>query len=112
MGCGHGNVERVLDGRMELRVRHVVGLARLLKVPPGDFLELGLPQPDGVAEFRLKDWIMPAPFGPPNAAKKANGPAEDVAALVRNAVQEALGTNLKETIRTVVREEIDGKPPK
>lgn len=112
MGCGHGNIERILDGRIELRVRHVVGLARLLKVPPGDFLELGFPQPDGAAKFRLKDWIMPAPFGPPNAAKKTNGPAEDIPALVRNAVQEALGTNLKETIRTVVREEIDGKPQK
>lgn len=112
MGCGHGNVERILDGRVELRVRHVVGLARLLRVPPGDFLELGFPQPEGTAKYRLKDWIMPAPFGPPNAAKKTNGASEDVAALVRDAVQEALGTHLKEAVRTVVREELDGKPQK
>lgn len=112
MGCGHGNVERILDGRVERRVRHVVGLARLLRVPPGDFLELGFPQPEGTAKYRLKDWIMPAEFGPPNAAKKANGASEDVAALVRKAVQEALGTDLKEAVRAVVREEIEARPQK
>jgi transcriptional regulator with XRE-family HTH domain len=113
MGCGHGNLERILDGRNELRVRHLVGLAKLLRVPPQDFLELGIPQPEGGAKFRLRDWIMPPEFGPPNAAaKKASAPSNDVVALVRDAVQEALSMNLKEAVRAVVREEMDGKAPK
>lgn len=112
MGCGHGSLERILDGRNELRVRHIVGLARLLRVPPQDFLELGVPQPEGGPQYRLRDWIMPPEFGPPNAAKKSSAPSNDVAALVRDAVQEALGTNLKEALRAVVREEMDGKSPK
>src|SRR5262245_18399187 len=105
MGCGHGNLERILDGSDDLRVRHIVGLARLLRVPPQDFLELGVPQPEGVAKYRLKDWVMPAVFGPPISAKKASGPSEEVAAMVRKAVQEALGADLKEAVRAVVREE-------
>ena len=112
MGCGHGNLERILDGRNELRVRHILGLARLLRVPPQDFLELGIPQPEGGSKYSLRDWIMPPEFGPPNAAKKTSAPANDVAALVRDAVQEALAANLKDAVRAVVREEMDGKTPK
>jgi transcriptional regulator with XRE-family HTH domain len=112
MGIGHGNLERILDGRNELRVRHIVALARLLKVPPQDFLELGVPQPEGSTKYRLHDWVLPQQIAPPNAAKRTGGSANDVAKLVREAVQEALGTELKETIRDVVREELDGKNPK
>src|ERR1044071_6718362 len=112
MGLGHGNLERILDGRNELRVRHILGLARLLKVPPQDFLELGVPQPEGGTKYRLHDWIMPREMAPPNAARKAADPGNDVAKLVREAVQQALGAELKETIRDVVREELDGRNPK
>jgi hypothetical protein len=112
MGLGHGSLERILDGRNDLRVRHIVGLARLLKVPPQDFLELGLPQPEGGTKYRLRDWVMPQEMAPPNAAKRTDGSANDIAKLVREAVQQALGAELKETIRDVVREELDGKNPK
>ena len=112
MGIGHGSLERILDGRNELRVRHIVALARLLKVPPQDFLELGVPQPEGSTKYRLHDWIMPREMAPPNAAKKTDGSASEVAKLVREAVQQALSADLKETIRDVVREELDGKNPR
>lgn len=111
MGIGHGSLERILDGRNELRVRHIVALARLLKVPPQDFLELGVPQPEGSTKYRLRDWVAPQVLAPPNAERKTDG-SNDVAKLVREAVQQALGADLKETIRDVVREELDGKNPK
>jgi len=119
VGLGHGNLERILDGRNELRVRHILGFARLLQVPPQDFLELGCPQPEAATRYRLKDWIMPRQFGPPNAGKSPDGPPDDLAKLVREAVQEALaagampgGMDLKETVRAVLREELDGKARK
>jgi len=112
MGLGHGNLERILDGRNDLRVRHILALAKLLKVPPQDFLELGVPQPEAGTKYRLHDWIMPREIAPPNAAKKTSGPPEDMAKLVRDAVQEALGADLKETVRAVVREEMEGRTPK
>lgn len=112
VGLGHGYLERILDGRSDLRVRHLLALANLLKVPPQDFLELGIPQPEAGTRYRLKDWIMPPAFSPPNAVTTTDAPVADLGKLVRDAVQEALGTDLKEAIRAVVRDEIDGKPPK
>lgn len=108
MGLGHGSLERILDGRNDLRVRHVLALARLLKVPPQDFLELGVPQPEAGTKYRLSDWIMPRHMAPPNAEKKTDSPP-DVAALVREAVQQALAADLKEAIRDAVREELTPK---
>ena len=107
MGLGHGNLERILDGRNDLRVRHLLALAKLLKIPPQDFLELGVPQEAGT-KYRLRDWIKPHEARPPNA----DAPDADLGKLVRDAVQEALGTDLKEAIRAVVREEMDGKTSK
>lgn len=112
MGIGHGNLERILDGRNELRVRHIIALARFLKVPPQDFLELGVPQPEGGTKYRLHDWVNPREMAPPHAAKKTDGSPGDVAQQVREAVQQALGADLKEAIRGVVREELDSKKPK
>ena len=112
MGLGHGNLERILDGRNDLRVRHLLGLAKLLQIPPQDFLELGVAQPEAGTKYRLKDWIMPPAFQPPNAKQKADAPAADLGKLVRDAVQEALGSDLKDAIRAVVRDEMDGKAPK
>lgn len=111
MGLGHGNIERILDGRSDLRVRHLLGLARVLKIPPQDFLELGLPQPEGGTKYRLRDWIIPREMAPPHLAKTADGSGDDIARLVREAVQQTLGAELKEAIRDVVREELAGKDP-
>jgi transcriptional regulator with XRE-family HTH domain len=57
---GHGNLERLLNGKMDLRVRHLVALARVLKVPPADFLELGCASAAHSAEHRLIEWLGPA----------------------------------------------------
>jgi transcriptional regulator with XRE-family HTH domain len=112
MGLGHGALERILDGRNDIRVRHILGLARLLKVPPQDFLELGVLQPEAGTKYRLKDWIMPREMAPPDAAKTTADPGEDVAKLVREAVQQTLGAELKEAVREAVRKELDGKGSK
>jgi transcriptional regulator with XRE-family HTH domain len=112
MGLGHGYLERILDGRSDLRVRHLLALANLLKIPPQDFLELGVPQPEAGTKYRLKDWIMPPTFAPPNTPTATDASVGDLGKLVRDAVQEALHTDLKDAIRAVVRDEMDGKTPK
>jgi hypothetical protein len=117
MGIGHGQLERVLDGTLELRVRHVLGLAHVLGVPPKDFLEIACPEPPGGAKFRLRDWIGPRELAPASAPDKSDPP--DLAAVVREAVREELARNaapqenLAEIIRAVVREELNApSPPK
>ena len=111
VGLSHGKLDHLLDGRQELRVRHLLGFARLLKVPPQDFLALGCPGAQETAKYRLKQWIEPPPFGPRSGEQ--NGGAEpELAELVRDAVRKELAGSLNreelaETIRGVVREELD-----
>ena len=89
LGIGHGAIYRMLDGELDLRVRHLLALADLLGVPPTDFFELGCPDAMSRATRRLTDWI-----GHPSG--KA----------VRTAASLSLD-ELKELIRTTVREELD-----
>ena len=57
MSIGHGRLEEILNGEPELRVRHLVGLARLLKVRPSDFLRLAYGSDEAAAPRYLEDWI-------------------------------------------------------
>jgi transcriptional regulator with XRE-family HTH domain len=54
--------ERILSGEQILYVRHLLGLAHLLGVPPEDFLETGLPEARRAAAGRLAGGIAPAPL--------------------------------------------------
>lgn len=109
VGLGSGCLERILDGRNDLRVRHILGFADFLKVPPQDFLELGTPQPEGGTKYRLSDWLRPRrPYEPASTAKSNNGASsEDLAKLVNDAVQKAMAGELKDAVRAVVREEME-----
>ncbi|HXU32473.1 MAG TPA: hypothetical protein VN851_18045 [Thermoanaerobaculia bacterium] len=49
MGIGHGRINDLFDGRLELRARHVTGLARYLKVPASDFFRVALAEAERVA---------------------------------------------------------------
>jgi transcriptional regulator with XRE-family HTH domain len=91
LGVGHGSLYRMLDGGLDLRVRHLLALAGLLGVPPADFLELGCPDAARGAKRRLADWIGPTPQTP------AAGPT---------AASLSLDT-LKDLIRETAREEIE-----
>lgn len=88
LGLGHGTLKRVLDGEIDLRVRHLLALSRLLDVHPKSFLELGLP--DWPARHQLQEWMPPSLR---KAAKNAGVSAE-----------------LLNAIRSVVREEISREP--
>ncbi|HXU44247.1 MAG TPA: hypothetical protein VN783_01870 [Thermoanaerobaculia bacterium] len=57
MGIGHGRLEDLFSGDLELRVRHLVGLADHLGIPPSDFLRLGYPEAERTLRRRLEDWI-------------------------------------------------------
>jgi hypothetical protein len=82
-----GGWEDLASGRRVLRVRHLLALAHLLKVPPEDFLEAGLPDASSPAGLRLTDWIEPAR---PRFASAS--PAGDLQILIRDAVRRELET--------------------
>jgi len=90
LGIGSGNLYRVIDGSLDLRIRHLLALADLLGVSPTDFLEMGCPGAVQRATRRLSDWLG-APTqkstSPPTAATLS---IEELKELIRNTVHEAL----------------------
>lgn len=86
LGIGHGTLQRLLDGRMELKMRHLLDACRVLDIHPRDLIEAGFP--DWKASHRLDDW-MPV---------KVRGKTAPPTAAVSDEILQA--------IRAVVREEI------
>src|SRR5262245_4377115 len=99
MGVGHGTLPRVLDGRLELKVRHLLALARILDVPPGDFLALGCPKATASARFRLAERLsLPAHAvrGEPGAAGSAPvspSALEELRPLLRQMIREEMAAS-------------------
>lgn len=92
LGIGHGNLSHLLDGRLELRVRHLLAIARMLGVPPHQFLELGCPEATDSARRDLTDFVaMSLPV------------ERKVAMQAKKAVE------LDERIRKIVREELEAR---
>ncbi|HEV7667437.1 MAG TPA: hypothetical protein VGS22_02855 [Thermoanaerobaculia bacterium] len=90
MEIGHGRLDEIFNGQMELRVRHVNGLARYLKVPTSDFFRLALVEAERSLPHRLEDWIVHNPDPPSKRRAAAKEPDAD----------------LKEGLREMIREEI------
>ena len=86
LGLGHGSLQRMLDGQVDVRVQHLVALARLLQVHPMEFLELGFP--DWPVHHHLTDWMRPDLRK--RARKRPGLPStrEELSELVRGIVQE------------------------
>ena len=84
----HGSLKDVLKGKLELKVRHILALAAVLRVSPADFFVLGCPEANGAAQNGLVDWLSP----PARRAVKAAPVAKsgDLADLVRTTIREEL----------------------
>jgi transcriptional regulator with XRE-family HTH domain len=88
IGLGHGTLEQLLSGRQDLKVRHLLAIARLLRVAPQQLLELGCPQAGAAAEQDLAAWLGRSPV----PARQGATLSEDrIRALVRDEVQRLLG---------------------
>ncbi len=88
LGLGHGSLLRMLDGQVDVRVQHLVAIARLLQVHPMEFLELGFP--DWPVHHHLTDWMRPDLRK--RARKRPGLPStrEELFELVRGIVQDEL----------------------
>jgi transcriptional regulator with XRE-family HTH domain len=92
LGIGHGNLAHLLEGRLELRVRHLLAIAKMLSVPPHQFLELGCPETTDAAHRDLTDFVS-----------RTLPPQRKVA------VQAAKAVDLDNRIRRIVREELEAR---
>ncbi len=86
----NGTLGKLLDGTLDLRIEHLTALARLLNVPPGDFLRIGCPQTRAAATYRLTDWLGPADGTTPAPATPKPPTPEELAEMIRAAVREEL----------------------
>lgn len=94
IGLGHGKLALILNGTLDIRVRHLLRLAHFLSVPPADFLELAYPETARNAQHRLNDWL--APMRP----RFKQQPAEAAAAAPADQDE------LREMMRGLLREEL------
>ncbi|HEX9670082.1 MAG TPA: helix-turn-helix transcriptional regulator [Thermoanaerobaculia bacterium] len=90
---GSGNLDKLLEGKLEIKVRHLRAFAALLDVPVADFVTLGYPNQAAAAKHRLTDWIAPSHRSPEGRVAALAGAApsrDELAAVVRAAVEEEL----------------------
>lgn len=97
LGVGHGSLYRLLDGELDLRVRHLLAFAELLGVPPADFLEMGCPDAARAAKRRLADWIGTASQTPTGQSAVASLSLDALKSLIREAVSEEIEKREAET---------------
>jgi transcriptional regulator with XRE-family HTH domain len=87
---GHGNLTRLLNGTLELRVRHLLAFARLLKIPPAELLELGCPDAARIAQHRLLDWLGPDRRRAAQDGSRPSSTPEEFTELIRTVVREEI----------------------
>ena len=104
LGLGRGNLERLLDGTLEVRMRHLLEMAELLAVPPADFLAMGCPETTAMAKRRLTEWI--APGHRIEDGRVVNAAVTPIAAAATTAVTERPMS--RNEVAEVVREEFAG----
>lgn len=91
LGIGHGNLSHLLEGRLELRVRHLLSIARELGVPPHQFLQIGCPETTSAARRDLGDLI-------PTARKPAAPQPADLDERIRAIVREELAARFGDKV--------------
>lgn len=57
LGWSAGTLSRVLKGKIEFRVRHVLDVLEVLRIPPQDFFELAYGQPNSTTAQELMRFL-------------------------------------------------------
>jgi DNA-binding Xre family transcriptional regulator len=60
LGLGHKNLEKLLDGTMQTRLRHILAVAEWLGVRPGELVDLGCPETAAAARRKVADVLAPS----------------------------------------------------
>ncbi len=92
MGLGHGRLGRLYDGSMEIKLRHLLGLARRLKLSPGELVSMGSPETEELKQRRVADLLgIAAEQSPRKAAAEPDDLDERIRRLAREEIAAAAG---------------------
>jgi transcriptional regulator with XRE-family HTH domain len=94
LGLGHGNVERLLNGDLEMRVHHLLAIARLLEIPPGELLAAGCPGANANVKYHLDDWLTM--HQPRQLAREAPPAPAELVEIIRTAVREEVAAQVRD----------------
>lgn len=92
LGVGHKNLEKLLDGTMEVRLRHILAVAEWLGVRPGELVDLGCPETAAAARRKVTDILAPGreAIEAGLARKRAPEAGGDLEAMVQRVVRQVL----------------------
>jgi hypothetical protein len=66
------DISRVLSGRLELRVRHITGVCRILGLPPAEFFAMTYPKPPEPSELMVRLRTLLGPLA--HTGRRHDGP--------------------------------------
>ncbi|HVG07475.1 MAG TPA: hypothetical protein VNM67_07200 [Thermoanaerobaculia bacterium] len=79
MGLSTGYLSRILSGKVELRIQHVLGVCRAIGLPPSAFFEAAYPSreldPETARLVAALQELLPAEDAAPRAKARKTGPA-------------------------------------
>jgi len=79
MGLSTGYLSRILSGKVELRIQHVLGVCRAIGLPPSAFFEAAYPSreldPETARLVAALQELLPAEDAAPRAKARKAGPA-------------------------------------
>ena len=92
LGLGHKNLEKLLDGTMETRLRHILAVAEWLGVRPGELVDLGCPETAAAARRKVADVLAPSRVAVDAgvAQKRTQEAGGDLEAMIEKVVRQVI----------------------
>ena len=92
LGLGHKNLEKLLDGTMETRLRHILAVAEWLGVRPGELVDLGCPETAAAARRTVADVLAPGREAVDAGVAQPRAPevGGDLEAMIQKVVRQVL----------------------
>ncbi len=111
LGVGSGYLSRLFAGKIELKVDHVVNIARAIGFEPEEILQLAYPQPKNppsLAAARYRELATGADPGRRPAPRfEAPAPEADMEAMMAKVVQRLLAPTAPAPVTVSTEEEVE-----
>jgi transcriptional regulator with XRE-family HTH domain len=112
MGLSTGYLSRILSGKVELRIQHVLGVCRAIDLPPSAFFEAAYPSheldPEIARLVAALQELLPGEDAPPPARARKAGPARPPARKIGKPAPQTATSQLRRLLEAVLLEMQEG----